>query len=59
MKSLGMFVAIMKALGKLLFELVLGIMIIPIALIYGILYFFNGIYSCYELLHVSLWSEEE
>ena len=48
----------MKALGTLLFELVVGIMIIPIALIYGILHFFNGIYSCYELLHISLWGEE-
>ena len=48
----------MKSLGNLLFELVVGIMIIPIALIYGVLYFFNGIYSCYELLHTSLWGEK-
>ena len=48
----------MKTLGKLLFELVVGIVLIPIALIYGILYFFNGIYVCYELLHTTIWGRE-
>ena len=48
----------MRKLVKALSEIVLGIFIIPIALIYGILYLFNGIFVCYELLHTTIWGRE-
>lgn len=46
----------MRKLFVILLEIILNILVLPIAILYGLA---NGIFSFFQLIHVALWSDDE
>lgn len=48
----------MKKVLTTLLEITFGVVSIPIALIFGILFLLHGIFSWYEIMHNAMWEKE-